>query len=241
MAELKDTFNLKPGDLSPHEKEWLKDFIRFSFRKFVKPKDFIFITHNGDHLTYYLISPEFLKEYNEQSIPRKFLREKYIIKSIPALNRVDEYFVNICFIYWYFDQIDDCLDFREIWNELFYPVFGGGDIYYDREVRGYKVLLEHFDHRLVARWSAIRKMFLIGFGVYIGLFQRETVPSLEEIFLGLKNNTLQLIGITKAHGGSFGMVSHYGKLKLCWNCGNMIDAPGGLCEKCYDYWDERTK
>ncbi|NHJ06229.1 MAG: hypothetical protein EAX90_15480 [Candidatus Heimdallarchaeota archaeon] len=240
MTELKDTFNLKPNNLSSQEKEWLKNLIKFSFSMHIKSKDIIFTTQNGDHSTYYFISPKFLKEYDEQSIPRKFLREKYIIKGISGLNRNDDYFVDICFIYWYFNNIDDYLDFLDIWNEIFDSVFACRETFYDKEVKGYKVLPEHLQHH-IARWSVIRKTFLIGFGIYIGLFQRETVPSLEEIFLGLKNKTLKLIGISKAHGGSFGMVSHYEKLKRCWNCGNMIDAPGGLCEKCYDYWDEKTK
>ncbi|MFW9921950.1 MAG: hypothetical protein ACFFDW_01530 [Candidatus Thorarchaeota archaeon] len=239
MNELKDTYNLEPQSLTQLESDWLKKFIKFSFSKDLKSKDFIFTTQDGKQLTYFVISPEFLAENNEELVPSKFLREKYILKGIPGLKRDNEYFIEIGFIYWYFEKIDDILDFFEIWNELFYSVFADRNNY-DKERQGYKVLLENFQPQF-ARWSNIRKTFLIGFGVYIGLFQRETVPSLEEIFLGLKNHSLQLIGLSKAHGGSFGMVSHYGILRRCWNCGDMIDAPGGLCSDCYDYWDEKTK
>lgn len=240
MSELKDTSNLKPEDLSLQEREWLKNFIDFSFRKYAKMKTIIFTTQNGNHLNYYLISHEFLKEYNEQSIPGKFLQEKYIIKGIPCSNRNDEYFIDICFIYWYFNYIDDCLGFIEILHKIFDTVFYSKYMEYDSKAKGYKVLPVHLGNQVI-QWSVMRKTFLIGFGVYIGLFQRETVLSLEEIFLGLKNKTLELIGISKAHGGDFGMVAHYGKLHRCWWCGGIVDAPGNLCEKCYEYWDERTK
>ena len=131
MSELKDTFNLNPNDLSLQEKEWLKNFIKSSFSVNIESKDIIFTTQNGVHSTYFFISPKFLKENNEQTIPKKFLREKYIIKGIPGLNRNDDYFVDICFIYWYFNNINDSLDFLDIWNEVFDAVFAGREAFYD--------------------------------------------------------------------------------------------------------------
>ncbi|MFW9921897.1 MAG: hypothetical protein ACFFDW_01260 [Candidatus Thorarchaeota archaeon] len=240
MSEIKDTFNLKPEDLSQQERDWLEKFIKFSFRKYTKMKTIIFTIQNRKHLNYYLISPEFLKEYDEQTIPGKFLQEKIIIKGIPRLNRNDEYFIDICFIYWYFNYIDDYLGFKEILNIIFDTVFYSKYMEYDSNAKGYKVLPVHLGNQLI-HWSVMRKTFLIGFGVYIGLFQIETVPSLEEIFLGLKNETLELIGLSKANMDDFGMVAHYGKLHRCWWCGAIINAPGDLCDKCYEYWDERTK
>jgi len=48
--------------------------------------------------------------------------------------------------------------------------------------------------------------------------------------------------LTKASGGSFGMVGHRERLGKCWNCGGTIEHDySGLCGSCYDYWDEKTR
>ena len=125
-------------------------------------------------------------------------------------------------------------------DRVFHFVIYGKDSAYDELGKGYKILDKHFKE-VWKDWSEIDKTLLIGFAIFIKLFRSIEVKSLLSVFEGIKNKSLKYFGLSDANRESFGKVSHYEKLDLCWNCGGLIDAPGGLCSSCYDYWDEKTK
>ncbi len=238
--QLRDLQSIKKEELLPEEVEWLNSFIKYAFRKKVTKRDIVFTKDNDTDLTYFRIPYQELLELENKQIPNKFLETNIITTTIPENDTEEGYFAKIELVYWCFKNVKDVFGFYEILDTIFGRVMFGDLVRYDKQAKGYKVQPKHLEKRY-GKWSAIRKTLLIGFAVFLGLFQRTTVPPLVEIYEGLKNKTLKLIGLSKADREAFGKTAHYQKLNLCWNCGWEINAPGGLCKDCYDYWDERTK
>ncbi len=229
--------NLKENALTKKEIEWLGKFTKAIFKNKVTEKDIIFTKKDDKYLTYFLCKFKVGSVLDKDSIPKKFLENEFIVMSIKGIEKENEYYTNIDLVYWYIDHVKDILDYKDLLDRIFEEAMTATKR--DKYARkGYKIYDIHFK-KICKDWKAIDMTLLLGFAIYIKLFKRTTRKSLERMYKGFDDQSLEYIGLSEADREDFGKVNHYERLGLCWYCGRI--KTNGLCKECKEFWDEMSK
>ncbi len=230
----------KKEDLTKKEISWLTKFMKLIFKERLTEDDVYFNELKTEEEVFIILHHELNNFLEEQTISKKFLNNSAITKDVTRDKKDETFFMKIEFLYWFLDKIDDFLDYKDVLDSMYIEVMGGDDKKYDEKKKGYKIFPSHLK-KPCKSWKPIEQTLLLGFAIYLGLFQKDSISSLKEIFNGIKDKTIKCFGLTHANKEAFGRTFHYEQLNLCWNCGNPVKTKGKLCKDCNEYWDAKTK
>ena len=243
---MQENFNREPfykqKDLTAEEISWLTEFVKLAFKEKIKDMNVLFTDLETKEKVSVILPYDLLSKIEKDTIPKKFQYNPAIMTVITKKKKNPTYFMNIEFLYWFLNRIDDFLGYKDILDRVFSNAMFGDDVWHDKETKSYKLKVIHLEKAQACKdMKPIEKTILLGFAIFIGLFRDANIKSLKEIYDGFKDKTLKDIGLTFAQYDAFGKTGHYTKLNLCWNCGDEIETMAGLCKDCDKYWDEKTK
>ncbi|TFH09253.1 MAG: hypothetical protein E4H14_04790 [Candidatus Thorarchaeota archaeon] len=230
---LKITRDFKQDDFQTHELNWLKRCLSNELKGRISEDKIIFTPKKS----YLMCTPS--KEVRKD-VPSRFLENKLLVESVSEQKLHNEFFVSLEVLFWYIENVNDVRGYKKLIDPLFYEVFHGDHVDYDKSKKGYRVLDKHLAKVLKGR-TPIEKTVFIGYLRFLRLLKEKIVPPLGTINQELKDGIMKHLGLTQASRGSFGMVAHRQLLGVCWNCGDDDVLPNGLCSDCDEYWDEKTR
>ncbi|MBE0527414.1 MAG: hypothetical protein IH631_10755 [Candidatus Thorarchaeota archaeon] len=230
---LKVTRDFNLDDFLAHELNWLKRCMSKELKGKIS-EDKIIFTPKGSYLKC-IPSKEVMKD-----VPTRFLESKLLVESISEQELHNGFFVSLDVLFWYIQNVSDVWGYKKLTDPLFYEVFYGEHIDYDKPKKGYRILDKHLE-KVCKGWAPIEKTLFIGYLQFLRLLKDKTVPPLSIIIEELKKGTMKDYGLTKASKESFGKMAHRQLLGVCWNCGDDAVLPNGLCRDCDEYWDEKTR
>ncbi|MGY5878722.1 MAG: hypothetical protein RTV31_00670 [Candidatus Thorarchaeota archaeon] len=231
--KLEITRDVEQDELLKHELDWLRRCLSKEFKGRIS-EDKIVFAPKGSYLIC-IPSKVLMKD-----IPTRFLDSKILVSSISKQKIHKGLFMKLNLIFWYFENVTDVWGYKKLIDPLFYEVFYGDHVDYDKSKKGYSVLDKHLT-KVLKGWKPIEKTLFIGYLQFLALFKKSTVPPLGTIYKELKDGITKHIGLTKASKESFGKVAHRQLLGVCWKCGDDDILPNGLCKDCDEYWDEKTR
>ncbi|MHA1928559.1 MAG: hypothetical protein ACTSV2_08270, partial [Candidatus Thorarchaeota archaeon] len=207
---LEITRDLKQTELRKHELTWLKKCLSSELKGGIS-EDKITLAPKGSYL---ICTPsnELMKD-----IPARFIESKILVTSISGRKLHNGCFMKLDLVYWFFENVNDVWGYKKLIDPLFYEVFYGNHVDYDKSKKGYKVLDKHLT-KVLKGWKPIEKTLFIGYLQFLVLFKKSTIPPLGTINQELKDGTTKHLGLTKASKDSFGKFAHRQLLGVCWNC-----------------------
>ena len=176
QPENTDIQSLSIKSITTEEIKWLKKIVKKIKNRLLTENNLIFLEKNNQSVYIHFNYTE-----NKQP-PIKFLCFLLIKPHLKKSATESEFHINSDLIYWYLDNIDDVLNYKDILNKIFITCFGEGS--YSYNLKGYKLYHSHMNKHC-KKWTPIEKILLLGFAIYLKLFKKTARKTLKRILKSL--------------------------------------------------------